>query len=66
FALSGMIEAFHFLHYGLSVILILIGVKMLLSEYVQLPTAAALAGVAGVLVISVVLSLLFPKNENAK
>lgn len=66
FALAGMIEAFHLLHYGLSVILILIGVKMLLSEHVQLPTAAALAAVAGVLVISVVLSLLFPQKASSQ
>jgi tellurite resistance protein TerC len=44
----------------------LIGVKMLLSEYVQLPTAVALAGVAGVLAVSVMLSLVFPKKEGAK
>jgi len=66
FALAGLIEAFHFLHYGLSVILILIGVKMLVSEYVQLPTVAALAAVAGVLIISVVLSLMFPQEKKAK
>lgn len=66
FALAGMIEAFHLLHYGLSVILILIGVKMLISEYVKLPTAAALAAVAGVLVVSVVLSLVFPKKESPR
>lgn len=65
FALSGMIDAFHFLHYGLSVILILIGAKMLASNYVQLPTAIALALVAGVLVVSIVLSLLFPEKKRA-
>ena len=65
FALSGMIEAFHLLHYGLSVILILIGVKMLVSEYVQLPTTVALAAVAGVLLISVVLSLIFPRKKES-
>lgn len=65
FALSGLIEAFQLLHYGLSVILVLIGIKMLISEHVQLPTTAALAAVAGVLVISVVLSLIFPKKESA-
>jgi len=63
FALAGMIEAFHFLHYGLSVILILIGVKMLLSNYVEIPTWIALAAVAGVLAISVGLSLAFPKRD---
>ena len=66
FALSGLIEAFHFLHYGLAVILMLIGLKMLLSEYVQLPTVAALAAIAGVLFISVVLSLVFPQKKKAK
>ena len=66
FALAGMIEAFHFLHYGLSVILMFIGLKMLASHYVQIPTAIALAAVAGTLLISIVLSLLFPKQRAAK
>jgi tellurite resistance protein TerC len=65
FALAGMIEAFHFLHYGLAVILIMIGVKMLISEHVQVPTMAALAAVAGVLIVAVVLSLIFPKKNAA-
>jgi len=65
FALSGMIEAFHFLHYGLSLILIFIGLKMLASDYVPIPTAVALAVVAGVLLGSIVLSLLFPKKRQA-
>lgn len=62
FALAGMIEVFHFLHYGLSVILIFIGVKMLVSRYVHIPIGVALGVVAGVLLISVALSLLFPKK----
>jgi tellurite resistance protein TerC len=65
FALSGMIEAFHFLHYGLSVILIFIGLKMLASDYVPIPTEIALGVVAGVLLGSIVLSLLFPKKRQA-
>ena len=66
FALAGMIEVFHLLHYGLSVILIFIGVKMLASHYVQIPIGVALAVVAGVLLISIVLSLLFPKKAEAR
>jgi len=61
FALAGMIEMFHFLHYGLSVILIFIGLKMLASNYVETSIGIALGMVAGVLVVSVVLSVLFPK-----
>ena len=62
FALAGMIEVFHLLHYGLSVILIFIGVKMLMSHYVKIPIGIALGAVAGVLLISIVLSLIFPKK----
>ena len=62
FALAGMIEVFHLLRYGLSVILIFIGVKMLVSHYVKIPIGIALGAVAGVLLISIVLSLIFPKK----
>jgi tellurite resistance protein TerC len=62
FVLAGMIEVFHLLRYGLSVILIFIGVKMLVSHYVKIPIGIALGAVAGVLLISIVLSLIFPKK----
>ncbi len=65
FVLSGMMETFHFLHYGLSAILIFIGLKMLVSNYVALPTEIALVVVAGILLISVAMSLIFPKGKNA-
>jgi tellurite resistance protein TerC len=44
------------------VILIFIGVKMLVSHYVKIPIGIALGAVAGVLLISIVLSLIFPKK----
>jgi tellurite resistance protein TerC len=65
FVLSGMFDAFHFLHYGLSVILIFIGAKMLLSHYVRIPIGVALAVVAGVLLLSIILSLVFRKKVEA-
>jgi len=65
FALAGMIEVFHLLHYGLAVILIFIGVKMLASRYVHIPIVVALGVVAGVLLISIVLSLIIPKKVEA-
>lgn len=63
FALAGMMDIFHHLHYGLSAILSFIGVKMLISNYYKIPTAWALGIVAGVLALSVVASVLFPKNK---
>jgi tellurite resistance protein TerC len=65
FALAGMIEMFHFLHYGLALILIFIGVKMLASSYVEIPIVVALGVVAGVLTVSIGLSLAFPNNSRS-
>lgn len=62
FALAGMMEVFHYLHYGLSVILIFIGVKMLASEYLHIPIGVALSVVGGILVLSVIASLVFPRK----
>lgn len=62
FALSGMMEIFHYLHYGLSAVLIFIGAKMLISHYYTVPTHIALAVVAAVLALSVAASLIHPRK----
>jgi tellurite resistance protein TerC len=64
FALAGMMEMFEYLHYGLSLVLIFVGTKMLLAHYYQIPTAWALAAVAGILLVSVAASSLRPKKTN--
>ena len=66
FALAGMMEAFHFLHYGLSAILVFIGIKMLLSSYYPIPTEYALIAVGGVLLIAVVGSLVIAPKEKRR
>jgi len=65
FALAGMMELFHYLHYGLSLVLIFVGGKMLVSHYYQIPTEIALGTVAGILIISVVASMLHPRKAQA-
>ena len=62
FALAGMMEMFRYLHYGLSIVLIFVGSKMLISRYYEIPTELALATVAGILLLSVAASLLKPKH----
>jgi tellurite resistance protein TerC len=59
FALAGIMQLFHYLPYGLSVILVFVGIKMLLVDIYKIPIGIALGTVAGVLVISVIASLLF-------
>jgi len=63
FVLAGMMALFHYLHYGLSVVLIFIGAKMLISHYYQIPTGVALGVVAGVLLVSILTSMLHPRSE---
>jgi tellurite resistance protein TerC len=63
FALAGMMDLFHYLHYGLSVVLIFIGLKMLGSHYVNIPTGWALAIVLLVLGASILASLLNPHEK---
>ncbi len=61
FLLAGVIDKFHLLKLGLSIVLVFIGVKMLLSGVYHIPIALSLGVVAGVLVLSVAGSLMFPK-----
>jgi len=63
FALAGFMKLFHYLHYGLSLILVFVGVKMLLVDVYKIPIAWSLAFIALVLAVSVALSLLRPKRE---
>lgn len=60
FALAGVMERFHALHYGLAAILVFVGTKMLLADVYKIPTAVALGVVAAILALSVAFSLLRP------
>jgi len=53
FAVSGLMKLFRFLHYGLALVLILVGLKMLAADYYRVPVAATLGVVAGVLLVSI-------------
>lgn len=66
FALAGMMDLFHYLHYGLSVVLIFIGLKMLGSHYVSIPTGWALTIVLFVLGASILASMLNPQKKPAE
>ena len=66
FALAGMMDLFHYLHYGLSIVLIFVGVKMLGSHYFRIPTAWALAIVLIVLAASILASLAHPGEGTAR
>jgi tellurite resistance protein TerC len=60
FAVSGLMKLFRFLPKGLAFMLILVGIKMLASDYYHVSTPVTLAVMATVLLISIAMSLLFP------
>jgi len=66
FALAGVMERFHALHFGLAAILVFVGAKMLLADVYKIPTAAALGVVAGILTLSVAFSLLRPPPRKSE
>ncbi|HCE55731.1 MAG TPA: hypothetical protein DER05_12330 [Lutibacter sp.] len=65
FALAGITQYFHYIKYGLSAILVFVGVKMVLVDFYKIPVMISLFTILAILVISVIASLLFPKKEVA-
>ena len=64
FALSGIMQLFRFLQYGLSAILVFVGFKMVLSDLYKMPVGVALGVVAGILIVSVVASLIWKLDSD--
>ena len=63
FALAGVMEMFHYLHYGLSLILVFVGGKMMLADFYKLHPALALGVIALILTASILASLLYPVKK---
>jgi tellurite resistance protein TerC len=57
FLLAAVAAKFHLLSYGLAVILVFIGTKMMLIDLVKIPVAASLAVVVSILAVTMVLSV---------
>ena len=57
FLLAGAMVKFHYLKVGLSLILGFVGIKMLIAGFFKIPIMLSLGVIAGVLIISVVASL---------
>ncbi|MET0852808.1 MAG: TerC family protein [Candidatus Rokuibacteriota bacterium] len=68
FMLGGAVERFHLLRYGLAVVLVFVGVKMVALDTWyggKFPIGLSLGIIAGVLAVTVLLSLFFPKPHEA-
>lgn len=64
FAFAGVIGLFRFLTYALSFVLIFIGSKMLLENYLHISTSVSLGVVLGTIALSMILSLVIPEKKD--
>jgi len=63
FALAGIVKYFRFLKYGLAAILVFVGTKMCISDFYKFPVFLSLSIILGLLIISVILSLIIPEKK---
>ena len=63
FLLAGLIERFEYLKYGLAALLAFAGVKMLLSDVVHLDVWVSLGIIVGILLVSVIVSLVATRDR---
>jgi len=63
FLLADMADRFHLLKYGLAIVLVFIGTKMTLMPWLHMPVEWSLAVVGGIILASVLLSLIKSRNK---
>ncbi len=67
FLLANFMHLFAYLKYGLSFILSFIGLKMIFADFYKIPSPVSLSIVAGVLILSVIASIIWaPKEEKGE
>jgi tellurite resistance protein TerC len=65
FLLAEVIDRFHYLKLGLSVVLVFVGLKMLGADVYKVPVGVSLGVIAGVLGVAVAASWLWPRTATA-
>lgn len=63
FALSGIMESFYYLKYGLAIILVFVGIKIMLTEVVEIDVGISLGVVAVILATSIIASIKSDKHK---
>jgi tellurite resistance protein TerC len=66
FAVSGVMRMFHALHYGFASIILILGAKMLVSDFYEIPVVASLILILVILLVCIIVSLLLPRKDELK
>jgi tellurite resistance protein TerC len=65
FLLAAVVDRFYLLKYGLALILTFVGLKMLTEKWIDIDIVVSLAVILGVLAISIVASMIWPRKDAA-
>ena len=63
FALSGVLHKLHFLSYGLAMVLVFLGLKMLTGELIEIPVWLSLGVIGLILAVSIAASLIWSRRH---
>jgi tellurite resistance protein TerC len=66
FMLADMADRFHLLKYGVAVVLVFVGIKLLIADFYHVPVLLSLAFVALILTLSVIASLIATRTKEVK
>ena len=66
FAIAGLMERLRYLHYGLAVLMVLIGIKMIAGNIVEIPVWVTLSGTLAIVTATMAVSLLWSRPKPAK
>jgi tellurite resistance protein TerC len=66
FVVAGFMQMFHALHYGFASIILILGVKMLLTDVYKMPVALSLVLIIVILLVCIIVSLLRPRRADLK
>jgi tellurite resistance protein TerC len=64
FLLANVMDKFQYLKLGLSAVLTFVGVKMVIVDLYKIPVGVSLGVVAGILTVSIIVSLWKTRNIN--
>jgi tellurite resistance protein TerC len=63
FLLAGLMHKFRYLGFGLGLVLVFVGAKMLIHDWVHIPIELSLGVVLAILAVAIVASLLRPEDK---
>ena len=66
FLLADIADRFHLLKYGVAIVLVFVGIKLLIADFYHVPVLLSLSLVAVILAVSIAASLIATRTKEVK